>query len=80
MQPTTSNNDSRLFFPYHVHKQVDFENPFINFIYLGISKMSLLEFKVAYQQRQLERLIFDYTPIIAGSWKSRFKIFEFKYL
>ena len=51
MQPTTSNNNSRLFFPYHVHKQADFENPFINFIYLGISKMSLLEFKVAYQQR-----------------------------
>ena len=51
MQPTTSNNDSRLFFPYRVHKQADFENPFINFIYLGISKMSLLEFKVAYQQR-----------------------------
>ena len=23
--------------------------------------------------RQLERLIFDYTPIIVGSWKSRFK-------
>ena len=30
--------------------------------------------------RQLERLIFDYTPIIVGSWKSRFKIFEFKCL
>ena len=25
--------------------------------------------------RQLERLIFDYTLIIAGSWKTRFKIF-----
>ena len=24
--------------------------------------------------RQLERLIIDYTPIIVGSWKSRFKI------
>ena len=30
--------------------------------------------------RQLERLIFDYTPIIVGSWKSRFKIFDFKYV
>ena len=30
--------------------------------------------------RQLEKLIFDYTPIIVGSLKSRFKIFEFKYL
>ena len=39
MQPTTSNNDSRPIFLYHVHKQVDFENPFNNFIYLGISKM-----------------------------------------
>ena len=43
MQPTTSNNDSRPIFPYHVHNQADFDNPFINgrgFIYLGISKMS----------------------------------------
>ena len=31
------------------------------------------EFKVAYQQEQLEKLIFDYTAIIVGSWKSRFK-------
>ena len=43
MQPTASNNDSRPIFPYHVYKQADFENPFINgrgFIHLGISKMS----------------------------------------
>ena len=43
MQPTTSNNDSRPIFPYHVHNQAGFDNPFINgrgFIYLGISKMS----------------------------------------
>ena len=29
---------------------------------------------------QLERLIFDYKPIIVGSWKTRFKILEFKCL
>ena len=34
----------------------------------------LHELKVAYQQRQPERLIFDSTPNIVGSWKSRFKI------
>ena len=42
--PQTSNNDSRPIFRYHVHNQVDFDNPFVNgrrFIYLGISKMSL---------------------------------------
>ena len=42
MKPTTSNNDSRPVFPYHVH-QADFGNPFIikrGFIYLCISKMS----------------------------------------
>ena len=42
MQPTTSNNDSRTIFPYLVHKQADFENPFFNFIYLGVSKMSFI--------------------------------------
>ena len=44
-------------YPYHVHNQADFDNPFIigrGFIYLGISKMSftftyLQEFKVGYQ-------------------------------
>ena len=40
----------------------------------------LQEFKVAYQQRQLERLIFDYTLIIIGNWKPRFKIFELRCL
>ena len=43
MQPTISNNDSRRVFPYYVHNQADFDNPFINargFIYLSISKMS----------------------------------------
>ena len=43
MQPTTSTNDSRPIFPYHVHNQADFDNPFINgrgFIYLRISKIS----------------------------------------
>ena len=40
----------------------------------------LQEFKVVYQQRQLEKVIFDYTRIIVGSWKWRFKIIEFKYL
>ena len=55
MQPTTSSNNLRTIFPYHVHHQADFDNPFINgrgFIYLGISKitfMYLQEFKGAYQ-------------------------------
>ena len=43
MQTTASNNDSRPVFPYHVHDQTDFDNPFINgrdFIYLSISKMT----------------------------------------
>ena len=43
MQPTTSNNNSRPIFSYHVHKQADFDDPFINekgFIYLGILMMS----------------------------------------
>ena len=30
MQPTTSNNNSRPVFPYHVHNQAGFDNPFIN--------------------------------------------------
>ena len=37
MQPATSNDDLRPVFPYHVHNQADFNNPFINgkgFIYL----------------------------------------------
>ena len=58
MQPTTSNNDLRLVFSYHVHNQADFDNPFINrkgFIYLRISKLNfnsfkyLQRFKLAYQ-------------------------------
>ena len=43
MQTTASNNDSRPVFPYHVHDQTDFYNPFINgrdFIYQGISNMT----------------------------------------
>ena len=43
MQPTTSSSHSRSIFPYHVHNQAGFGNPFINgrgFIYLGISKLS----------------------------------------
>ena len=38
-----SNSHSRSIFPYHVHNQAGFNNPFINgrgFIYLGISKLS----------------------------------------
>ena len=27
---TTSNSDSRPIFPYHVHNQESFDNPFIN--------------------------------------------------
>ena len=80
MQPASSNKDSRPIFLYHVHNQAGFDNTFINgrgFMYLGISKMSftfkyLQEFKVAYQKRQLETLIFDYTPIFVGSWKSNY--------
>ena len=68
MQPATSTSNSWPIFPYHVHNQTGFDNPFIKgrgFIHLDISKMSfvfkyLQDFKVAYQKRQLERLIFDY--------------------
>ena len=43
MQPTTNKNDSQPILPYHVYKQADFDNLFINrkgFIYLGILKMN----------------------------------------
>ena len=43
MQPTTSNSDSRSFFPYHVRSQAGLNNPFINkrnFTFLGILKMN----------------------------------------
>ena len=30
MQPTTSNNDLRPVFPYHIHNQADIEKPFIS--------------------------------------------------
>ena len=39
----TASNKLRPIFPYHVHNQADFDNPFINgrgCTYLGISKMS----------------------------------------
>ena len=65
---THNQQNSRPIFPYHAHNQSDFGKPFINerdFIYLDISKMGF---------------IFDYTSIIVGRWKSRFKIFEFKCL
>ena len=45
-----------------------------------LTKMSQNEVMQTTTTRQLERLIFDYTPIIVGSWKSRFKIFDFKYV
>ena len=44
IQPITINSDLQPIFPYHVHNQAGFDNPFINgrnSIYLGISKMSL---------------------------------------
>ena len=50
----------------HVHNQAGFGKPVINwrdFIYLGISNM-------VFTVGKLERLIFDYTRIILGSWKS----------
>ena len=39
----------------------------------------LQEFNVAYQERQPERLIFDYTLIILVCWKSRDQSFELEY-
>ena len=30
MQPATIKNDPRPIFPYHVHNQAGFDNPFIN--------------------------------------------------
>ena len=43
---TKIRKDSRIVFPYNVHNQADFDNPFISgrdFIYLQISKMSFTE-------------------------------------
>ena len=57
MQPTASNNDSRQIFPYHVHKEADFENILLTeeilFTWAFPKWVSLFkyfqEFKVAYQ-------------------------------
>ena len=45
MQRAAGNNDSRRVFPYHVHLQADFDNPFINgksFIHLGKDEFHFL--------------------------------------
>ena len=67
MQPTTSNNHIRnQMLLNHVLNQASFAKPVINgrdFIYLGISKM-------IFSLGNLERLIYDYTRIILGSWRS----------
>ena len=86
-QPAIYN--SRPFVPYYVHNQVGFGKPVIkgrSFIYLGISKMGF-SFQVSArvqdslaQYSQLERLIFDYTPIIFDSWRSRDQNFELERL
>ena len=78
MQPTASNIDSRPIFPYHVHNQACFDNPFINgrsFIYFGTSKkifafQVFTRFKIAHHQRQLERPIFDYIWACLGNSKT----------
>ena len=48
MQPTTSISNTLSIFPYRVHNQADFDNPFINgrdFIYLGkCPKLAKLSF------------------------------------
>ena len=56
MPPAISNNNSQPVFPYHVHNQADFDNPFTNgralFIYLFIFIYFfkyLQEFKLSYQ-------------------------------
>ena len=66
MQPTTSNNHLQPIVPKPCLQPGRFAKPVINgrdFIYLGISKM-------VFTLGKLERLIFDYTRIILGSWKS----------
>ena len=86
MQPKTSNSNSRPTFNYHVHqvlaipiltKEAFFTWAFWRWV--GLFN-HLQEFKVAYQWRQLERLIIYYTPVIVDSRRSRFKILEFKSL
>ena len=89
MQPTTSINDSPLIFPYRVLNQAGFGNPFISqreFICLGISQMSFTFYVFARVQGSIsikaarKANILDYKHIIAGTWKSHFKHFEFKCL
>ena len=89
MQPTTSNKDSwPIFLTMSTTRQV-FTIPlwteealFTWAFRRWVSFFKYLqEFKVVvYQLRQLERVTFDYTHIIAGSRKSCFKAFQFKCL
>ena len=78
MQPTASNSDSRLIFPYNVHNQAGFDNTFINgrgfiLFYSGII-LSILSIyrssRLRINKDSQNGVIFDYTPIIAGRWKS----------
>ena len=70
MQLTNSNNDSRSIVPYHVHNQAGLDNLSVWALRKWVSLFKCLqEFKVAYQQGQLERPIFDYIPIMVGRWK-----------
>ena len=78
MQLTSSNSDPWPIFLYHVYNQAGFDNPFIIgrgcFTWASRRRVSLFkclqEFKVAYQKRQLERLIFDYIWACLGSPKT----------
>ena len=83
-QPATTIHNN---FPYYVHNQTCFDNPFINgrgLIYLGISKMSfMLSLFTRFQGNvpiEAARNANIWLHAIVGSWKSRFKIFEFKCL
>ena len=81
-QPVTTIHD-QLFFTMST---IVLTIPLLTALFLGafgrwVSVFKYLqEFKVVYQQRQLERLIFDYKPIIVGSWNPRFEILQFKCL
>ena len=82
MQPTTSNKDSWPIFPDHVHNQTI---PSLAALFTRAFRTWVSVFKFTRVQgstsiKAARKVIFDYQPIIVGSWKPRFKILEFKCL
>ena len=85
MQPITSNNNLRPVFPYHVYNQADFDNPFINWrrfmfwhykdefhFYIFTAVQDSILIKAA------RKANIWWHSYYCSSWKSCFKIFEFK--